>query len=157
VDDAGRVFVSDMVQGAIYVLEDDVLSLWLADAALQHPNGLKIDGDRLVIAPWGPGLKSDFTTEAGGHLLAVDLATKAIAPLGATEPVGNLDGLEPVGEGTWLATDWIAGGLYRLGGESAERLHPLGPGSADLGFVPDERLVVVPMMLDDRVVAYRVE
>lgn len=157
VDDAGRVFVSDMVQSAIYVLEDDALSLWLAEAALQHPNGLKVEGDRLVVAPWGPGLKPDFTTEAGGYLLTVDLATKAIAPFGATEPVGNLDGLEPVGAGTWLATDWIVGGLYRLESESAERLHPLGPGSADLGFVPDERLAVVPMTFDNRVVAYQIE
>jgi hypothetical protein len=157
VDGAGRVFVSDMVQGAIYVMENDAVSLWLADEALDHPNGLKIDGERLVIAPWGAGLKPDFTTERGGYLLALDLATKAIAPLGAAEPVGNLDGLEPVGAGTWLTTDWIQGGLYQLGGERAERLHPLGPGSADLGFVPDERLAVVPMMLDDRVVAYRVE
>jgi len=30
------------------------------------------------------------------------------------EPVGNLDGLEPDGQGGYLATDWFSGALYRL-------------------------------------------
>ena len=51
VDDKGRVYVSDMLTDSIYQLDGDNLSLWLQDSALQHPNGLQIDGNRLLVAP----------------------------------------------------------------------------------------------------------
>jgi sugar lactone lactonase YvrE len=154
----GRVFASDMVRHAIYVLEGDAVSVWLEDEALQHPNGLKVDAGRLIVAPWGIDMQEDFTTLTGGHLLAIDLETREIAPLGAGTPVGNLDGIEPDGSGNWPVTDWIAGGLLRIDPDGgAETLVDLPMGSADIGFVPEDRLVIVPMMLDDRLVAYRLE
>jgi sugar lactone lactonase YvrE len=158
VDDSGRVFVSDMLTNAIYVLENGALSLWLRDAELQHPNGLKVEGGALIVAPWGRDMKEDFSTLTGGHLLQVDLATKAIAPLGSGEPVGNLDGLERDGAGNWLVTDWIAGGLMRIRPDgSREVLIDLDMGSADLGFAPEAGLAFVPMMLNDRLVAISVD
>lgn len=157
VADDGRVFVSDMVRSAIYVLDGDAFTLWLEDPALHHPNGLKVDEGRLVVAPWGQDMQPDMTTRVGGYLLTVDLDSQAIAPLGSDEPVGNLDGLEPDGAGNWLVTDWVAGGLFRIGTDGAERLHALAPGSADLGFVAEDDLAIVPMMMDDRITAYRIE
>jgi hypothetical protein len=50
---------------------------------LEHPNGLDVADGELVVAAWGTGLKDDFTTEAPGRLLAIDLATKAITPVGS--------------------------------------------------------------------------
>jgi sugar lactone lactonase YvrE len=158
VDDSGRVFVSDMVTDAIYVLENDALTLWLRDAELQHPNGLKVEGGALIVAPWGRDMQEDFSTLTGGHLLQVDLATKAIAPLGSGEPVGNLDGLERDGAGNWLVTDWIAGALMRIRPDgSREVLVDLDMGSADLGFAPEAGLAFVPMMLNDRLVAFAID
>jgi sugar lactone lactonase YvrE len=157
-DDAGRVFVSDMLADRIYVLEDGTLSVWLQDAALEHPNGLAVADGRLVVATWGPGLKEDFTTEAPGRLLTIDLDSKAIAPFGSGAGIGNLDGLEPDGDGGWIVTDWIAGGVIRVAPDgSAEMLIDLGPGSADLEFLPDERVAIVPMMLDDGIVSHRLD
>jgi sugar lactone lactonase YvrE len=158
VDGGGRVFVSDMLTDAIYVLENDALALWLRDAELQHPNGLKVEGGVLIVAAWGRDMQEDFSTLTGGHLLQVDLATKAIAPLGSGEPVGNLDGLEPDGAGNWLVTDWIAGALLRIRPDgSHELLADLDMGSADLGFAPEDGLAFVPMMLNDRLVAFAID
>jgi sugar lactone lactonase YvrE len=154
----GRVYVSDMVTGRIHVLEGDALAVLAEGEALQHPNGLNFHGGKLLVAPWGPGLREDFTTEAGGHLLTVDLATGDVAPLGAGTPVGNLDGLEPDGKDGWIVSDWIAGAVYRIAGDgAAEMLLDLDMGSADLEYLPDRGLLFVPMMLDDRLVAYRIE
>jgi sugar lactone lactonase YvrE len=157
-DAEGRVFVSDMFTDRIHVLDGDSFSVWLEDPALAHPNGLAIEDGKLVVASWGPGIKPDFTTEAPGHLLTVDLATKAIAPLGSGTGVGNLDGLEADGAGGWLATDWVAGGLFRIQPDgSAEQLLDLGQGSADLEYLADRKLALIPMMLDGTVVAHRLD
>lgn len=44
----GRVFISDMLDNQIWVLEDGTLSLWLDSKKLDHPNGLLAEKDRLV-------------------------------------------------------------------------------------------------------------
>lgn len=156
-DPSGRVFVSDMMTDTIYVLENDSFTVWLQDAALQHPNGLHVDGDRLLVAAWGEDIQPDFSTKVPGRLVAVDLKSKAITPLGEA-PVGNLDGLEPDGAGNWLATDWIAGALFRIAADGkAEQLLDLNQGSADLEFIEGERLAVIPMMIDGRLAAHRVD
>lgn len=158
VDGQGRVFVSDMATSAIYVLDDGSFSVWLQDEALQHPNGLKVDDGRLIVAAWGQDLQEDFSTSVAGHLIAVDLESKEISALGSGEPVGNLDGLEADGAGSWLATDWIGGALFRISPDgSAEQLLDLNQGSADLEYLEGDKLAVVPMMMDGRVVAYRIE
>lgn len=157
VDDEGRVYASDMIGNRIYRLADDAASVWLEDEALEHPNGLKVVDGSLYVASWGTGLRDDATTEEPGRLLVVDLETQEIVPLGSGEGIGNLDGLEPDGDGNWLATDWVSGGLYRIDPEgAAERLHPLAPGSADLGFMAAEGIALVPMNMDGKLAAYRV-
>jgi len=154
VDENGNVYVSDMLTDSIYKLEDDTLSLWLQDEALQHPNGLQIDGNRLLIAPWGKDLQEDFSTKVLGHLVAVDLSDKSISTVGSGEPVGNLDGLESDGEGNWLVTDWVAGALYRIAPDgNADLLMDLNQGSADLGVINNEDIVLLPMMNDNKVIA----
>lgn len=158
VDGNGRVFVSDMATNAIYVLDGDSLSVWLQDEALKHPNGLKVEDGRLMVAAWGEGLQPDFSTTVPGHLLAIDLESKEISPVGSGEPIGNLDGLEADGAGNWIATDWMAGAVVRIKPDgSAEQLIDLSQGSADLEYLESEGLAIVPMMMDDKLVAYKIE
>jgi sugar lactone lactonase YvrE len=152
----GRVFVSDMMQNQIWMLEDDQLELWLEDEALGNPNGVLAEGDRLLIATWGKP-KEDFSTDVPGHLKAVDYETKEIQSLGG-EPVGNLDGLEADGEGGYLVTDWLSGVLYTFDADGkAEMIMDLNQGSADHEYIESEKLVVIPMMMDGTVAAYKVE
>ena len=159
VDQQGQVYVSDMLTNSIYRLDEDRnLSLWLQSEELQHPNGLKVDGDRLLIAPWGKDLQDDFSTKVPGHLIAVDLNSKEIISVGSGQPVGNLDGLESDGKGNWLVTDWVAGALFRIDNEgNADMLLDMNQGSADIGVINDKNLVLVPMMMDNKVVAITTE
>jgi sugar lactone lactonase YvrE len=156
VDAGGRVFVSDMVKNQIWMLDGDRFELWLENPALENPNGLLAEPDRLVVAAWGK-MKEDMSTDVPGHLKAVDYQTKAITDLG-DQPIGNLDGLEPDGQGGYLATDWVKGALLRIDASGkAEMLMDLNQGSADLHYLPGEQLAIIPMMVDNAVVAYKLE
>ena len=156
VDAQGRIYVSDMADDAIWVLDGDRFEPFLRDHALSAPNGLFVQDDRLLVAAWG-AMEADWSTKVPGHLLAVDLASKAITSASDGAPIGNLDGLEPTAP-AWLTTDWISGGLIRIDDSGkAERLAPLAPGSADLGILPPQGLVLVPMMKDDKLQAWRLD
>ncbi len=149
----GRIFVSDMRGNAIYVLDDGDFSVWLEDEALMQPNGLLAEDDRLVVAAWGEG---DGDTATLGHLKAVDYEGKTIRSLGDGTPVGNLDGIEAAGDGSYLVTDWVAGALYRIRESGdAEQLLDLNQGSADLEY--REGLALIPMMMDGELRALQVD
>lgn len=153
----GRVFVSDMFTDTIHTLAGDKLKTFVQDAELTAPNGLLVEGDKLVVASWGK-IKEGFETETLGHLKTVDLSSKKISTLGDGTPVGNLDGIEADGSGAYLVTDWMAGGLYRIKPSgNAELLLDLNQGSADLGLIPEKKLAIVPMMNDGSVVAYPIK
>ena len=156
-DEQGRVFVSDMLTNKIWLLDGDSFAVWLDDAKLENPNGLKVAGDKLIVASWG-AMEPDWSTKVPGHLLSVDIASKKIVDFGDPKPVGNLDGLEPDGAGGWYVSDWMAGGLYRAGPDGrAEQLLDLAQGSADIGILPAQKIVLVPMMTDNVLVAYQLE
>lgn len=156
VHEDGRVFISDMLDNQIWVLEDGKLSLWLDSTVLDHPNGLLAEKDRLVVATWGVP-KEDFSTDVPGSLLAVDVTTKKIEKLG-DKPIGNLDGIEPDGKGSYLVTDWFNGGLFRISADgNATKLLDLNKGSADLTVIDDGKLAIIPMMLDNKVLAYELQ
>lgn len=155
-DQDGRVFVSDMMQNQIWKLEGDQFEMWLQDEALENPNGLLAEENRLVVGAWGKP-KEDFSTDVPGHLKAVDYESKEVTSIGPGDPIGNLDGVEPDGQGGYLVTDWFSGGLYRISDDGkAEMLMDLNQGSADHEFIEDENLAVIPMMMDGTVNAYKV-
>ena len=81
-----------------------------------------------------------------------------ITPLGSTDPAGNLDGVEANPAGGYFATDWMSGGLLKVSPDGkAETILDLDQGSADLEVIPDQNLVVIPMMMNGSVAAYKVE
>ncbi len=155
IDSKGRVYVSDTMDNAIYRLEEGRFDMWLKSAELEAPNGLLAEPSRLVVGAWGV-MTEGFATNTPGHLKTVSLADKSLSSLGSGDPIGNLDGVEADVFGRYLATDWMAGKLYRIssGGE-ATLLLGLDQGSADLEFLPVENLVVIPMMIEGQVVAYK--
>lgn len=155
-DTQGRVYVSDSGTSTIWRLADGKLEKWLEGEQLKFPNGLHVKGDKLIIAAWGPTRENG--TLAPANLLEVSLDSKSVRDLGDGTPVGNLDGLEPLDDASFLVTDWMAGALYRIDvSGKAELLLDLNQGSADIGWVPDQHLLLIPMMKDDKLVAYKIE
>ncbi len=155
-DDRGHVYVSDSGTSTIWRLTDDRLEKWLDGPELKYPNGLLVQGDKLIVAAWGPTDKDG--TPAPANLLEISIPDKTVRDLGDGSPIGNLDGIEPFDATSYLVTDWMAGKLFRIfASGKAEEMLDLNQGSADIAWMPKERLLLIPMMKDDKLVAYRVE
>lgn len=160
VDAAGTVYVSDIAKKTIWRLKDGKMEVWMGeDAKLPHINGLRvIYGGKLLVAGWGVGMHDDGSTDTAGHLFTVDLNSKEVKDLGDGRPVGNLDGLERDPRGGFYSTDFIKGGLFRINADgSFEKLLDLKPSSADMDQIDKGRTVVIPIMMEDRVVAYSIK
>ena len=155
-DAQGNIYVSDSSTSAIWRLAGGKFEKWIDDKALKFPNGLYVDGDKLIVAAWGaPGTSAQ--SSALSNLLTISLADKKITDLGDGTPIGNLDGIEPIGD-DFLVTDWVAGALYRVDRKGkATQLLDLDQGSADIGYVPETGLLLIPMMMSDKLVAYKVQ
>ncbi len=152
----GDIYVSDMMLNRIHRLQDGDLVTWLESDALENPNGLLVQDNRLVVGAWGV-MTDGFATETPGHLKAVSLADKSVSSIGSGEPVGNLDGVEADADGDFYVTDWMSGGLLHImpdGG--AEKLLDLNQGSADHEYIRKKDLLLIPMMNDNKLLAYRV-
>ena len=156
-DAQGNIYVSDSNTSAIWRLAGGKLEKWIDDPALKFANGLYVDGDKLIVAAWGAPGTSSKSAAAPANLLEVNIADKKISDLGDGTPVGNLDGIEPIGD-DFLVTDWPAGALYRIDRKGkATQLLDLDQGSADIGYVPETGLLLIPMMMSDKLVAYKVK
>jgi sugar lactone lactonase YvrE len=157
IDPDGTVYVSDTPSNTIWRLKDGSFEPWLADDKLNGPNGLLVQGDTLVVASLGkiPGVGQK--QELAG-LSLISLKDQSVTKIGSGQPIGNLDGLELLQPGVYLVTDWAAGALYRVDAKGkAQQLIDLNQGSADLTYLPDKKIVLIPMMLDNTLVAYRLD
>lgn len=154
-DSEGRIYVSDWVGNAIWRLADGKLEKLVENADLKNPNGLFVEKDSLIVAAWG-AMAADFSTKVPGNLLAVTLDGKTISNLGSGKPVGNLDGIEPYDAQSYVVSDWVAGKIFQIAstGEAKELLS-LGQGTADIGFIAATRTLLVPMMTQGKVLAYK--
>jgi len=156
IDNAGNVYVSDMMTNRFHRLHAGRFEVWLESPELENPNGLLAERDRIVVGCWGPIIEG-FKTRVPGRLKAVSLSDRSITVLGDGNPIGNLDGVEPDGEGGYYLTDWVAGALLRFHADGhVETLLDLPQGSADHEFIPEKRMVIIPMMNDAVVRAWKI-
>ena len=157
VGEDGTVYASDTPMNTIWRLKDGTFEPWLANDELNGPNGLLPQGDKLIVASFGK-LPGEGQKQALGGVLVVNLDDQSVSKLGSGEPIGNLDGLQLLQPGVYLVTDWDAGVLYRVNAKSkADRLLKLSKGSADLIYLPDKKIALIPIMLNNSLVAYALE
>ncbi|TIX02276.1 MAG: ATP/GTP-binding protein [Mesorhizobium sp.] len=155
-DQSGKVYVTDMLADAIYRIDGDRPELFVKDAALASPNGVFADGNRLIVASWGKGIKPDFSTAEPGGLLSVDIASKVISPLPGARKFADLDGVIAIGD-TIYATAYMTGTLYRYqGGAAPEAVAHFKPGSADIG-TDGKSILYVPLMNEGEVAALKLD
>ena len=165
-DNQGNIYVSDTVTNTIYKLDTNAkdgnntssLQVWLQSPQLNGPNGLHVDNskNRLIVASLGD------MSKPGGGIEVIDLKNKTIAPLGkkgTTSPFGGLDGIESdTTEAHYYVTDNPAGKVYivNANGTGYEILIDLHTkGAADLGFIPSQSTIIIPLMQDNKLVAYK--
>ena len=154
----GHVYVSDMLNDSIWRFSGGKFSLWVKNPLLASPNGVFAEKTRLVVGSWGVIDKPGFQTTVPGHLVTVSLADGKVAPLGDGRTVGNIDGVEADGNGNYFVTDWVAGKLFLVSpsGDFVP-VADLGQGSADLTYLRQSRIMVVPLMKENRLVAYELD
>jgi sugar lactone lactonase YvrE len=151
-DKQGNIYVSDTDSNSTYRLENNTSAprIWLQTPELNSPNGLYVDNstNKLVIA------------SLGGSLSLVDLDNKTIGNLGTQVPMGSLDGIVgDTGENLYYVTDWAAGKVYAVNSDGTDYRTLIDlqkQGTADLEFITSERMVIIPMMQDNKLVAYRI-
>ena len=144
VDQKGSVYISDMMSARIYRIHDDKSETWLDDAAITNPNGLYVENNKLMI-----GCKK---------IVLAGLADKEL--LTWLEDTGGIDGLEAAGDGRYLFSDW-SGNVYMVDTDKKiEKIldtTPAGINAADIEFIPEKRLLLVPTFGDNRIMAYELK
>ncbi len=151
----GSVYLSDMMRDVIYRLRGGQLIPWLETPGLESPNGLLAETGRLLIGAWGVRTGGGFETTIPGHLKSVDYSGQGLGSLGDGSAQGNLDGIEPAQGGGYYVTDWMVGSLLYIDAQGqATELLDLEQGSADLEYIPELDLLLIPMMKNGTVRAY---
>jgi DNA-binding beta-propeller fold protein YncE len=148
-DGEGRAYVSDSRTSTIHRMTEGTFEAWLSGPEISDPNGLCFDGERLIVGNSGDG-----------SLKAVDLEDKSVSRLASLGDGSIMDGIACDGAGGYIVSDFN-GRVFRVSarGKTTEILNRTAPGlfCADLAFVPEKGLLVIPSLYDNRVTAYRVE
>lgn len=145
IDSQGNLYVSDSDNNNIFLISNGVVSDWLSEG-LNAPNGLLLDGERLLIASMG---SEDFAS--------VNLATKELTVL--TEAISKGDGIAKVSiPGHFLVTDWF-GQVFMIYPDGSKVIlldtREAEIGAADIDYIPEKNLLLVPTFAKHHVVAYK--
>lgn len=150
----GTIFVSDMPASKIYQVRGGRVTVAAQGEKLDCPNGLLGVGNSLIIAGWGKGINENFEVKTPGRLLSLDLRSKDVTAI-TKAPTGNLDGVELDGRGGYFVTDWVAGVLFHISSRGVTRkVLELPKGTADIAYIVEKKLLILPQMLENTVTAY---
>ncbi|MBC7721774.1 MAG: ATP-binding protein [Pedobacter sp.] len=142
VTNKGIVFVSDSKTARIWKLENDVPVLYLEN--MKGVNGLK-------------AVKDDLFILSGKNFIKAD-ANKKLTTIVELPQSG--DGLEPIGNGDFIATAWIGYIFYVYADGKFEILldsHLDKMNTADIGYDPIKKIVYVPTFNAKKIVAYQLK
>lgn len=142
----GKVYMSDSRgEGKVFVYENGVVSVLLE--GLPGPNGLLSDGDTFLMALW------DEKT-----LNTLDLATNEITK--RTEGIENPDGIEAVGDGSYLVSSW-QGQIHLVHADWSKTLlldtSMEDIGAADIEFIQEKNLLLIPTFYKNGLMAYELQ
>jgi sugar lactone lactonase YvrE len=146
VDANGVVYVSDNRNDKIYYLQNDTLQIFMEGEALQKPNGLYAEANRLAVG-----------STKNNALRFIDLQTKQITEVATG--LGASDGVTAAGKGYYFVSDWN-GRIFWVSAKGEKKLLLDTTGakinSADIEYIPAKKLLLVPTFHDNRVAAYKV-
>jgi hypothetical protein len=161
----GTVYVSDSNLSRIYAVKDGKSSVFVEGAdVVEQPNGLLVDGERLILGTIGPAPARGGGAGRGeargrgpapsGHLFAFDRKTKQRSRI-TVSPVGGIDGIEPDGQGGLFVTDVIGQRLLHVtSAGKVDVLAKFSAGGADFGYIAKTRTAIVPFLFSNSVAAY---
>ncbi|TAH18047.1 MAG: ATP/GTP-binding protein [Cytophagales bacterium] len=141
------VYFTDMKKNKIQMLASQtgkITDLIAADS-LGSPNGLFfVDANTLMLA-----------TNGDSKFKKIDLTTKQISVI--TEGIDAGDGVEKVSENAYLVSSWTGEVFYINNGEKFKLLDTQADkiNAADIGYIPAQKIVLVPTFFKNKVVAYQ--
>lgn len=141
----GRVYISDSGGDCIFRVGKDSLEVFLQSNELERMNGI-LAVDKLLYL----GSKNNMIT--------VNQKSKAITVV--AEGVGYLDGIVMVGSNKFITSDFKGMVQYIEPGKVAELLlktTDVPINAADLGYIPDKKILLVPTFNDNKVNAYKLD
>lgn len=146
VDEGGKVYFTDMQAGKIHCYAAGKVSLFQEGEDLSNPNGLYVKENKLIVG-------------MNNRIVAYDLETKSMKEVVAGFGF-RVDGLESDGHNGYVFSDW-SGGVYYWGPDrdvktllnhADEKIN-----AADIEYIPEMQLLLVPTFFDNRVRAYHLD
>ncbi len=143
-DNEGSLYISDTDANKIHKYSGGEISEWLIDG-LNGPNGLLFDGERLLVASQG-----------GQDFAGIDIRTKIRTLI--TEGVNRGDGIAYIGiPGYYIVTDW-EGEIFIINPDNSRTSlfapKTTGSNTADVEFIKELNLLLVPTFFKNCIVAY---
>jgi hypothetical protein len=143
IDANGKVYISDSNLGNIWTLENGALAVWLDGVA--GVNGLLAEGTDVQMVSFGTGI---FNT--------IDAAKQIIF---RTDSIENGDGIVALAEGGYLVSSWN-GMVHYVSPEWKNSVlldtRSENVSAADIEYIADKKLLLVPTFFKNKVVAYEV-
>jgi sugar lactone lactonase YvrE len=147
VDDAGNIYISDSQKGQILKLSDGQFWTWKSGPEFAQVNGLQYSGGKLYA-----GCSSDAS------LRSIDLVSGEVKTLVKLDPGAVVDGIETDEKGNILVSDY-RGKIFLVhpDGQKLLLLDSTAPKryTANFAYIPDKRLLIIPSLNDNRVIAFK--
>lgn len=141
----GHIYISDSGGNCIFRVGKDSLEVFLESDILKAMNGILASDNLLYLG-------------SNNNLITVDQKTKVITIL--AENVGYIDGLLMVEKNKFITSDFKGKVQLVEPGKGIETLMnttDIKINAADLGYIPSQKLLLVPTFLDNKVGAYRLK
>ncbi|HEX2934165.1 MAG TPA: hypothetical protein VHO72_02330 [Bacteroidales bacterium] len=139
----GTVYISDSKGPCIFQFAKGKLDVFIESDEVKGTNGIFYENGKLLCGQ-------------SNRIAALDLKSKTFTTV--ADNTGSIDGLEAVGDGSYIISDWsgkiqiIQPGIPNL---TILDTTPLKINAADIEFDPRTKTLYVPTFFDDHVVAYK--
>lgn len=140
----GTLYASGSNSQKVFRIADKKVEIFL-DGDLGRPNGLLWEKDRLLML-----------TNNTQRLMSIDWQSKEQTVL--VDSLGHADGIEAIGDGSYLVSNW-KGQLFYISQDMTKTklLDTINEGinAADIDYIQEKELLLVPTFFDNRVRAYK--
>ena len=142
--DDGTIYGTGTLSGKLFSLQKNQVKEVLNN--LGRPNGLLVQKNKLLIGLGNPASLNEMNFNSK----TLNALTDGISP----------DGITAIGNGDYLVSEW-SGRIYyvKKGGSKTLLLDTSknGVNSADITYIPSKKMLLVPAMLKNKLMAYRLD
>ncbi|MCD4731928.1 MAG: hypothetical protein K8R74_15080 [Bacteroidales bacterium] len=139
---SGDVYISDMATAKIHRIKKGIIETWFTSEEFVNPNGLFYEDKEILVG-----------TKNG--IYSIRIEDKRLWHV--IKDTGGIDGLAADGQGSYIISDWQ--GKIQLVNTEKDAIILLntsdkGINAADIEYIPERNMLLVPTFSDNRVMAY---